>query len=68
MQKYVTISISPKSKIIIDRLADKYEMNQKDTACPLFIDSAYHAIIHRSMGIVPCYAGTSSGKSKRDSG
>jgi len=32
MQKYVTISISPKSKIIIDRLADKYEMNQKDFA------------------------------------
>jgi hypothetical protein len=30
MQKYVTISITPKSKIIIDRLADKYEMSQKD--------------------------------------
>ena len=32
MQKYVTISITPKSKIIIDRLADKYEMSQKDFA------------------------------------
>ena len=32
MQKYVTISITPKSKIIIDRLANKYEMSQKDFA------------------------------------
>ena len=32
MQKYVTISITPKSKIIIDRLADKFEMSQKDFA------------------------------------
>ena len=32
MQKYVTISITPNSKIIIDRLADKYEMSQKDFA------------------------------------
>ena len=32
MQNYVTISITPKSKIIIDRLADKYEMSQKDFA------------------------------------
>ena len=32
MQKYVTISITPKSKIIIDRLADKYEMSKKDFA------------------------------------
>jgi hypothetical protein len=32
MQKYVTISITPKSKIIIDRLANKFEMSQKDFA------------------------------------
>jgi hypothetical protein len=30
MAKYVTISVTPKSKIIIDRLAGKYEMSQKD--------------------------------------